>query len=426
MRIFSYTLRILIETSKLIRVIRKANNKCDKRNKRYAYLSLLLILKFLTPRYPLAVMSPIPEPTPTETLQNDQFLPSVSRWTTLGGILMVATFGGAIALASVTKYSAIVKADAIVRPAGEVRVVQAATEGTVESIAVSENQIVKAGDAIAVVDASSLGSQKKQLQETLTHSQTAGEQINQQLHDLENQILASAQFKSIQGESSAEQELVESALVKLATSLPDVAERLGRSRRVLLVKRSSIQQQLIQAKKELTQTDLKLQNSVIRAPADGTILKLEVQNPGQTVQAGSAIAQIVPSGVPLVIKAKVTSQDIASIQIGQPVQIRISALPFPDYGTLKGTVSEIAPDAIAPQNPANNLGGSYYEVSIKPEQTYLTRIASSSSNFFGGSQANVPRQYSIQSGMDGRADIITGQETVLTFVLRKARLMTDF
>ncbi len=231
-------------------------------------------------------MSLTPEPTPAEIFDNDQFLPPVSRWTTLGGILMVATFGGAIALASVTKYSATVKADAIVRPAGEVRVVQAATEGTVESIAVSENQTVKEGDAIAVVDASRLDAQKKQLQEIINQSQTSAQQINQQLGDLENQILASAQFKSIPSESSAQQELIESALVKFATSQPDVAERLGRSRRVLLVKRSSIQQQLIQAKKEVNQIELKLENSVIRAPADGTILRLEVRNTGQTVQAG--------------------------------------------------------------------------------------------------------------------------------------------
>ncbi|MEO6861247.1 MAG: HlyD family efflux transporter periplasmic adaptor subunit [Microcoleus sp.] len=366
-----------------------------------------------------------PSPTPAETFDNDEFLPPVSRWTTLGGILMVATFGGAIALASVTKYSATVKADAIVRPAGEVRVVQTATEGTIESIAVSENQTVKEGDTIAVIDASLLGTQKKQFQETVTQSQIATDQINRQLRDLDNQIFASAQSQSIQGESSAEQELIESALVKLAKSLPDVAEKLGRSRRVLLVKRSTIQQQLIQAKKQLNQVDSQLKNSVIRAPADGTILKLEVQNTGQTVQAGSAIAQIVPSDVPLVLKAKVTSQDIASIQIGQPVQIRISALPFPDYGTLKGTVSQIAPDAIAPPNPGNNSGTSYYEVAIKPQQTYLTKLQSTRGQFFGNSPANAPRQYSIQSGMEGRADIITSQETVLTFILRKARLLTD-
>ncbi|WP_333294660.1 HlyD family secretion protein [Microcoleus sp. CZ3-B4] len=379
----------------------------------------------IIPLTPAPTMSLTPEPTPAETFNNDQFLPPVSRWTSLGGILMVATFGGAIALASVTKYSATVKAEAIVRPAGEVRVVEAATEGTVESIAVSENQTVKAGDTIAVVDGSRLGTQNKQFQDIINQSQAAAQQINQQLRDLENQILASAKLKSIESGSSAEQELVESALVKIAASLPDVAEKLGRSRRVLLVKRSTIQQQLTQAKKQLNQVESQLKNSVIRAPADGTILKLEVQNTGQTVQAGSAIAQIVPSDVPLVVKAKVTSQDIARIQIGQPVQIRISALPFPDYGTLKGTVSAIAPDAIAPQNPANNSGGSYYEVAIKPQQTYLTKLQSSSGQFFGNSQVNTPRQYSIQSGMEGRADIITGQETVLTFILRKARLLTD-
>ncbi|NJR26343.1 MAG: HlyD family efflux transporter periplasmic adaptor subunit [Richelia sp. CSU_2_1] len=369
----------------------------------------------------------IPEPEPAEAeieiFHNDQFLPPVSRWTTLGGFFMLATFAGSIALASVTSYSATIKADAIVRPDGEVHVVQAVTEGTVESVAVSENQPVKAGDAIAVVDASSLGNQKKQLQEIVSQAQAEVDRITIQLRELENQILASAQVSS---GTAAQQELIEPALVKLAASLPDVAERLGRSRRVLLVKRSTLQQQLIQAKKEFDRIEFKLENSTVRAPSDGTILRLEVRNPGQTVQAGSPIAQIVPSGVPLVLKAKVASQDIARVQVNQPVQIRISALPFPDYGTLKGTVSAIAPDAIAPQNPTNSLGTAYYEVTIKPEKTYLSKLKSASGQFFGNPQGNEPRQYSLQSGMEGRADIITGQETVLTFVLRKARLLTDW
>ncbi|MCU0542678.1 MAG: HlyD family efflux transporter periplasmic adaptor subunit [Oscillatoriaceae cyanobacterium Prado104] len=366
---------------------------------------------------------PEPEPAEIETFQSDQFLPPVSRWTTLGGFLMLATFGGTIALASVTTYSATIKADAIVRPDGEVQVVQAVTEGTVESIAVRENQPVKEGDAIAVVEASNLGNQKKQLQEFVAQSQAEVDRVTAQLRELENQILASAQLSS---ETAAQQELIEPALVKLARSMPDVAERLGRSRRVLLVKRSTLQQQLIQAKKEFDKVEFQLENSTVRAPSDGTILRLEVRNPGQTVQAGSPIAQIVPSDVPLVVKAKVASQDIARVQVNQPVQIRISALPFPDYGTLKGTVSAIAPDAIALQNPANNLGTAYYEVTIKPETTYLTKLKPASGQFFGNSQNNQPRQYSIQSGMEGRADIITGQETVLTFVLRRARLLTDW
>ncbi|HBK98515.1 MAG TPA: hypothetical protein DD001_14950 [Microcoleaceae bacterium UBA10368] len=44
-RIFSCTLRILIETFKPIRAIGKAKNKCDKRNKRSPNLSPFFIFQ---------------------------------------------------------------------------------------------------------------------------------------------------------------------------------------------------------------------------------------------------------------------------------------------------------------------------------------------------------------------------------------------
>jgi len=61
----------------------------------------------------------------------------------------VGTVGAAIILTAVTKYNITVKAPATVRPFGEVRIVQAATEGSVKSIPVKENMVVKQGDAIA-------------------------------------------------------------------------------------------------------------------------------------------------------------------------------------------------------------------------------------------------------------------------------------
>ncbi|MEH2144406.1 biotin/lipoyl-binding protein [Nostoc sp.] len=44
------------------------------------------------------------------------------------------------------------KANATVRPTAEIRLVQAATEGTITSLKVKENQVVKKGDAIALID----------------------------------------------------------------------------------------------------------------------------------------------------------------------------------------------------------------------------------------------------------------------------------
>ncbi|HBL13917.1 MAG TPA: HlyD family secretion protein, partial [Cyanobacteria bacterium UBA11162] len=59
-----------------------------------------------------------------------------------------------------------------------------------------------------------------------------------------------------------------------------------------------------------------------------------------------------------------------------------------------------------------NVSGtpSFYEVTIQPERLSL---------------GDGTRQCLIQLGMEGRADIISREETVLQFLLRKARLITD-
>jgi len=370
-------------------------------------------------------MSHTPQPRPLHSLQSDEFLPPLSRWMTLGGLFLVGTFGAAIALASVTKYNSTVRTMAIVRPAGEVQIVQVATEGTVESVMVSENQVVKKGDAIAKIDNSQLRSQKNLIQDNIQQCQSELEQINKQVNDLENQVFAVLKSKLLANKSQViPDNYVESALVQLAAISPELSQQMGRDWRNLAVKQSDIQKQIIQGQKELKQIALKLENSVIKAPTDGTILKLELRNPGQTVQLGSGIAQIVPRDVPLVLKAKVGAQDIGQIKIGQDVQMRISAFPYPDYGTLKGSVSAISPDAIAPENSSNSEA--YYEITIQPERAYLVKEKSGTGGFFDKEEDDTAHQFAIQSGMEGRADIIASQETVLTFILRKVRLLTDF
>lgn len=59
-------------------------------------------------------------------VQSDDFLPPISRWSTLGGLFLVGACGAAVTLAAVIKYRITVKAPATVRPVGELRIVQAA------------------------------------------------------------------------------------------------------------------------------------------------------------------------------------------------------------------------------------------------------------------------------------------------------------
>ncbi len=139
-------------------------------------------------------------------VQDNEFLPPLGRWTTLGGLVMLSAMGIAITLASVVKYKVTVKAEANVRPTGELRIVNAATEGSVMSISVKENQVVKTGDAIATIDDSRLQTKKSQLQNSIQQNQLQLVQINGQIHALNRQILAETE-RSDRVVAAAEAEL---------------------------------------------------------------------------------------------------------------------------------------------------------------------------------------------------------------------------
>jgi HlyD family type I secretion membrane fusion protein len=422
-------------------------------------------------------------------VQSDEFLPPISLWATLGGWLIIGSCGVAVALAAALKYNVTVKAPGTLRPTGELRIVQAPTAGTVKTIAVKENTVVTQGEAIAILDDAQLQTKKTQLQSNIGQSQLQLTQIAAQIGALDSQRTAELQLMNrtiasarsdLSGNQQALQQsqLTTAAAVQEAEAALELArsemsqyqtlantgaiaqlqikqkeqafkaaqarlaqakaalnpsaapveiarERiaqeqargestiaaLDKERDNLIQRRVEIQTQLNGVREELQQIETQIKNSVIRAPESGIILQLNLRNSGQVVQPAEAIAQIAPGDTPLVIKARVPTQEIAKIARGQKSQMRVSAYPYPDYGILNGKVSAIAPDVTTANSGSAGSAAAYYEVTIQPEKTYLTKQE---------------QKYPLQPGMELTADIISKEETVLTFILRKARLLSDF
>lgn len=445
-------------------------------------------------------------------VQSDEFLPPISLFTILGGLFLLGAVGTAFTLASVTKYNVTVKAPAAVRPIGELRIVQAATQGTVKDISAKENQVVKQGDVLARLDDSRILNQRSQLQGSIQQNQRQFAQIAAQLEALNSQRLAELSLinrtiTSAQADLSLKQrehtnqqtitrteaqeakaaldlareelhryqqlgdtgaiaqlqikekenafKIAQARLERSTASLnPSAApvtiateqiaqERarglanlatLDKEREDLLQRQVGIQNQLDRDQKELQQTEVELSKTVILAPISGAILKLNLRNPSQVVSPGEVIAQIAPNDASMVVKARVGSQDISKVQLCQEeqvldckegkVQLRFSAYPYPDYGTLKGAVRAISPDAVSAMGSTNvtlpaatinsvsstSNSNAYYEVSIQLDKPYFVKAG---------------HQYPIQPGMEATADIISREDTILKFILRKARLLTD-
>ena len=485
----------------------------------------------------------------------DDFMQPISLWTKLGSMFMVGSVGVAIALSAFTPYNVTVKAQAKVRPTGELRIVEAETEGTVVEIHVNENQKVKKDDLLATIDNSRLETQKSKLESNIQQATLQLQQIQVQITAQENRIeaetrainrtiasamaeltlsrreyqdrnnTANAQVEeAIANLNSAQEELnqAQTELISLQADLKsaqaslnaakskqerytfvaksgalsqnqleeaqldveqkeqqiiakqaaiqrqnqEIARRkqaiaaaqarlnnsqvdlnpsdaevviarekierekatgqatlatLKREREALIQQQIEIQQQQSRDERELQQIEKDLQQTFIKAPAEGILFHLNLRNSGQTVVSGEEIAQIAPSNTPLVVKALVPANEIGTVKTGQAVQLRVSACPYPDYGTLKGLVSKISPDALVPKNndaatlvtakaANNNQGKAFYEVEIKPDSLSLGKEN---------------HKCNLQLGMEGRADIISQEETVLKFLLRKARLITE-
>lgn len=107
------------------------------------------------------------------------------------------------------------------------------------------------------------------------------------------------------------------------------------------VKQSALRQIEI----ELAKAEARLDDTVIRAPLDGTVQRVVPATIGASLNARDAVVQIVPSNSPLHLEVLIPNEEMGYMRTGQPVDIKLDAFPFQKYGRMTGTLAWISPDA---------------------------------------------------------------------------------
>jgi HlyD family type I secretion membrane fusion protein len=443
-----------------------------------------------------------------QNLQTKLFLPPLNKAAIYGGLVFIVAAIVAIPVASILKYKVTVQGDATARPAGELKIVQAAVSGQVKSITVKSGQRLKLGQTIAMIDRSRWEAKQRQFHSNIQQTKLQLTQIDTQLATLDRQSTAEAnrrdyavaaataeldgrrredqnrrtttvtEVQETKAQLKATEATLTTALIKqeryrvaakervisleklseaeltvkqqeqeiaatkaklqraqgalnpstaqVRMAIQQIAQQkssaqatiaaLQREKEALEQQQVEVSKKLQQDIEELNQVNTEMQQTNITAPVAGTILTMKLRNVGQTLQPGEEVARLVPESTPLEIKAALSPDDISKVEKGQTVQVRVSACPYPDYGTLPGVVTQISQDTIKPPENVGNSGASpqktpdFYDITIKPDTLV-----------FGRGQ----QRCTMQVGMAGRVDIITKEETVLQFLLRKAKLMTN-
>jgi len=136
----------------------------------------------------------------------------------------------------------------------------------------------------------------------------------------------------------------------------------------------------------------------ILAPQDGTVHQSNAHTLGGVIGPGETIMLIVPKADDLTVEARVSPIDIDQVQVGQTVNLRLSAFNQRTTPVIAGTVSRVSADIMSDEK----TGASYYTVRIAMHGEETARQ---------GDVTLVP-------GMPVECFFVTGKRTALSYLLK--------
>lgn len=149
----------------------------------------------------------------------------------------------------------------------------------------------------------------------------------------------------------------------------------------------------------------RVRRTEVVAPVAGIVKQMNVNTIGGVVQPGMDLVEIVPADDSLVVEAEVSPSDIAFLRPGQKAVVKLTAYDFAVYGGLEAELEQISADTIA-----NDDGIRVYQIRVRTRQTHL------------GSEAE---PLPIIPGMAAEVDILTGEKTILNYLLKPLRRARD-
>ncbi|MFU8898936.1 MAG: HlyD family type I secretion periplasmic adaptor subunit [Roseinatronobacter sp.] len=151
-------------------------------------------------------------------------------------------------------------------------------------------------------------------------------------------------------------------------------------------------------RESLPRLEERVSRTVIRAPMEGIISRLNFRTAGGFVNTGDVILELVPTGEALIIEAQIMPQDISRIRLEDDVRIRLSAYDSAKYGSVDGRVIRISPDAVVDER---NGGMSHYLVDVAIEGDLILDT--------GEAVTFIP-------GMTATVDVLSGKRTVMEYI----------
>ena len=351
--------------------------------------------------------------------------------TRLGWWIVIAGVGGFLLWASLAPLDQGVPVSGTVTVATSKKAIQHPTGGVVEEILVKEGDTVKAGQPLVKMNDIQAKAQAdiarvQYFSARATEARLIAERDGKESVDFPPELESEKRNPRVAADIRTQKQLFDSRRSAIQSELAILEEQLGGMRdlakegyiarnRLLDLERTYVQRrqgyqsevrtQLADVQKEaeaikmrLTSLDFDLENAVVKAPADGTVVGMNVFTNGGVIGPGFRMMDIVPSEDHLIIEGQVPVNLIDKVHPDLEVDLIFSAFNQNQTPHVPGVVTFVSADRMVDERS----GAPYYKMKAKVTPEGMKLIA----------------HLQVRPGMPVDLFIKTGERTMMNYLLK--------
>jgi adhesin transport system membrane fusion protein len=357
--------------------------------------------------------------------------------------LMLAALVVALAWAALARVDMITRSDARVIPEGREQVIASLEGGILRELKVHEGESVVVGQPLALMDATRVEAQQgesrvKRLSLQATVARLQAEATGRPLKFTPELVAVplvvqgetdsySARQRALNdavGINARNQRLLERELglaesmsakglmsdvevMRLRRQVNDMnmqtQERINRFRQDASAELVRVQTELTMMGEQQVVRDDMIKRTTLTSPVRGMVKNIRMNTLGGVVAGGAPVMEIVPLGDLVLVELRIKPADIGFIKLQQRVEIKLTAYDYAVYGSLRGKVMTMSPDALGDSERNPGADGTWYRALVRADPSTLKA---------GG------KPLTVLPGMVGSAEISTGRRSVLSFLVR--------
>ena len=158
-----------------------------------------------------------------------------------------------------------------------------------------------------------------------------------------------------------------------------------------------LEEAIAQNQKQITRLGDRIVRLDIRAPKRGIVKDVQIDSVGADIAGGETLMHIIPIDHRMMVEVQIQPHDLERLAQEQSARVKIDGYDYECYGAIEGVLTALSPTSFTDES-----GQNYYKGNVVLERNYV---------------GDDPEGHIILPGMLVQADIITGQKSVIGYLM---------